>query len=94
MADKKNWVQRLADGMDLAAEPLPGCSVVELAGSQRVIIERHGGVTEYSRCAISVKVSYGQVRICGCNLELTRMSRDQLVISGCIDCVQLCRRNG
>lgn len=92
MVQKRNWAQRLADGADLSSEPLPGVPVVELAGERRVLIERHGGVTEYSGERICVKVRYGQVCVCGCGLELTRMTREQLVISGRIDCVQLVRR--
>lgn len=88
----KNWVQKIADDMDLTSEPIPGVPVVELAGNRRVLIERHGGVTEYNPERICVKVSYGQVCICGCGLELTCMTKEQLVISGCIDCVQLQRR--
>ena len=89
---KMNWMQKLADGADLSGEPLPGVPIVEIAGECRVLIERHGGVTEYSRERISVKVRYGTVSVCGCGLELTRMTREQLVISGRIDCVQLQRR--
>ena len=85
-------MQKLVDGADLPAEPLPGVPVVEVAGECRVLIERHGGVTEYSRDRICVKVRYGTVCVCGCALELTRMTREQLVISGRIDCVQLQRR--
>ena len=92
MVQKKHWIRYLADGAELEGEPLPGVPVVELAGDSRVLIERHGGVTEYSRERIGVKVRYGTVCICGCALELTRMTREQLVISGRIDCVQLQRR--
>lgn len=87
-----NWMQKLADGVDLSGEPLPGMPIVEIAGECRVLIERHGGVTEYSRERISVKVRYGMITVCGCGLELTRMTREQLVISGRIDGVQLQRR--
>lgn len=87
-----NWMQKLADGVDLSGEPLPGTPIVEIAGECRVLIERHGGVTEYSRERISVKVRYGMITVCGCGLELTRMTREQLVISGRIDGVQLQRR--
>lgn len=90
--DKRNWMQKLADGADLSAEPLPGLPIIEVAGECRVLIERHGGVTEYSRERICVKVRYGAVCVCGCGLELTRMTREQLVISGRIDCIQLQRR--
>ena len=85
-------MQRLTDQMDLSGEPLPGVPVVELAGDRRVLIERHGGVTQYSREKICVKVSYGLVQVCGCGMELTRMTREQLVISGRIDSVHLLRR--
>jgi len=88
----RNWIQKLADEADLSAETIPGVPVVELAGERRVLIERHQGMTEYSRERICVKVSYGMVCVCGCGLELSRMTRDQLVISGRIDCVQLQRR--
>lgn len=94
MVHNKQWLQRIADGMELDGEMLPGVPVVELAGDGRVLIERHGGVTEYSRERIGVKVRYGTVCVCGCGLELTRMTREQLVISGRIDCIQIHRRCG
>ncbi len=92
MVEKKHWAMRLADSVDLSAEPLPGVPVVELAGACRALIEGHQGVTEYSGEEICVKVRYGMVAVCGCNLELTRMTKEQLVISGRIDCVKLVRR--
>jgi sporulation protein YqfC len=90
---KQTWLQRLADGAELSDEMLPGVPVVEIAGEHRVLIERHGGVNEYSRERIGVKVRYGTVYVCGQGLELTCMSASQLVISGQIGCVQLQRRN-
>ena len=75
-------LQRLADGADLSAEPLPGQPIVEIAGDRRVLIENHFGV----------KVKYGLVCVYGCNLELIRMTKEQLIISGRIDAVTLIRR--
>ena len=83
------WVQKLADGADLHGESIPGVPVVELAGNRRVLIECHGGVTQYSREMICVKVSYGHVCVIGRNLELTLMTKMQLVISGDIQEVRL-----
>ena len=87
-----NWVQRLADSVDLRGETLPYMPVVEIAGDQRVLIEHHKGLTEYSRHRICVKVHYGIVTVCGGCLELTQMTKEQLIISGHIDGVQLNRR--
>lgn len=86
------FLNRLAEGVDLGEEPLPGQPIVELAGDRRVLIENHYGVKEYSREKIGVKVKYGQVNICGCGLELRHMTKAQLVISGKIDAVSLHRR--
>lgn len=92
MIRKGNWARQLADQADLHEEHLPGVPLVELAGDRRVLIEGHCGVTEYSGHRIRARVRYGEIAVCGCGLELTVMTRQQLVISGRIDCVELQRR--
>ena len=92
MLDGKGWQNRLAQQMDLWGEPMPGIPIVELAGDNRVLIERHKGIVEYGPCTIGVKVSYGQISVCGSNLELICITREQLVIAGCIDHIQVYRR--
>ncbi len=82
----------LADEADLTAASLQGEPIVEISGESRVLIENHRGVKEYSRERISVQVAYGLVSVCGCGLELLRMTREQLVICGRIDGVALLRR--
>ena len=92
MSEKKRWMERLADSADLSGEPLPLEPLVELAGDRRVLIENHRGVVQYSREKICVKVRYGTVAVCGCGLELSRMTKERLVISGRIDSISLIRR--
>ena len=92
MKQPRNLLERAVLAADLPAEPLPGLPLVEIAGTRRVLIEKHCGVTEYGCREIRVKVSYGQICICGTRLELARMTRDQLVITGNIDAVSLNRR--
>lgn len=92
MTEKKNWMERLADSADLSGEPLPLQPLVELAGDRRVLIENHRGVVQYSREKICVKVRYGTVAVSGCSLELSRMTREQLVICGRIDTISVIRR--
>lgn len=92
MEQRNPWIQRLADLADLGMEPLPGVPVIEVAGENRVLIEKHDGVTEYSDRRIGIRVAYGQVSVCGRNLKLAQMTGEQLVILGSIECVQLHRR--
>ena len=85
----KHILERLAAAADLQDEPIPGLPLIEIAGDKRVLIEHHCGVTQYGRCQISVRVKYGFVVIVGTGLELTRMTGQQLIITGKIDCIQL-----
>ena len=92
MSKGRFLLDRLTEDADLAAQPLPGQPIVGIAGDRRVLIENHFGVKEYGTQRITVKVKYGCVCICGEHLELMRMTKEQLVICGRIDCVTVQRR--
>lgn len=92
MGAGEGFWDRLTERADLWEEPLPGQPIVEVAGTERVLIENHGGVLSYSRECITVKVRFGCIQICGCGLKIRRMSREQLIVGGRIDSVSLHRR--
>lgn len=89
MRKRKSIFEKLALAADLPDEPIPRLPLIEIAGQRRVLIENHLGVVGYETDRIVVKVTYGTVSVCGSNLELARMIRGQLVISGGIRCVEL-----
>lgn len=93
MSSKRDLLDRLTEQMDLMGEPVPGQSIVELGGDRRVLIENHFGITQYSRDRICIKVTFGFITVFGCDLELSRMTRQQLIICGRIDSVSIIRRN-
>lgn len=92
MAREHRLLERIAEEMDLPGEPIPGQPILELSGDSRVLIENHLGITQYCREKICVKVKFGQIALCGCNLEMARMTRDQLIVTGRIDAVTVHRR--
>ena len=73
-------------------ELFPVIPIVELAGSRRVLIENHLGVTQYSKETIGIKMKYGEIQINGCGLTLEQMTRVKLVVTGRIDGICLYRR--
>lgn len=91
MGRKGVWVDKLARSADLLDEPIPGLPLIEIAGDRRVLIENHCGVIAYSPEQICVKVKYGQISVMGGCLELAKMDRGQLIISGTIRSVELHR---
>ena len=68
---------------------IPGKPIVEIAGQNRVLIENHQGVLAYSLEEVQIKVSYGKLVIQGRNLRLLHLSKEQLVVNGHIDSVNL-----
>ncbi len=88
---RHSLLERLSKAANLMEEPIPGLPVIELAGDRRVLIENHCGVTEYGQERISVKVKFGQICICGACLELAKMTKGTLIVSGKIESVELLR---
>jgi len=72
--------------------PLLNVPLIEMAADHRILIENHCGVTYYGETAIGIQVCFGNVRIEGRELEISYMSRQKLIITGCICKVELCRR--
>lgn len=87
---KDNWMVRFTEELDLPGEPVQ--PLVEIIGDCRCLIENHRGVTQYGREKICVKVKFGQIAVQGCGLEIARMSKAQLIISGRIEGVTMQRR--
>ena len=84
-----NLISRFASFADVEPGGIPGASIVEIGGRNRVLIENHCGIVEYGREQIQIKVKNGSICIKGNNLMMTRMTVSQLIVQGCIDCVHL-----
>lgn len=86
---KKNMIRQLAASADLPDTPIPTLPLVEIAGTGRVLIENHQGVTCYEPSMIQVKTRTGLICVEGESLELSCMTKGKLVILGQIRCVSL-----
>lgn len=85
----KKWLTSFESQTD---EQLPGVPVVEIAGSNRVLVERHQGVLAYSDESIEIRQCYGVLSISGEDLQLREMTKEQLVIFGKIHNLEIRRR--
>ena len=73
-------------------EAMPGVPLLEAIDNKRVLIENHNGIVSYGSTVISIKVRYGKICVTGKGLELCRMTKESVVITGCIDHIEFCRR--
>lgn len=91
MKRKRGLMESILQTADLRAEPVPGSPLVEIIGQHRVLVENHMGVIQYSPEEICVRVRYGHICMHGSKLELACMSKERLIITGCVEAVQLCK---
>ncbi len=94
MGNGRNLLQRLADSADLQEENLTVQPLLEICGNNRVVIEGHGGVTEYGTERICVRIKGGEYAVNGSGLTLCRMCNQQLLIRGSIQSVEIRRGRG
>ncbi|PKM72964.1 MAG: sporulation protein [Firmicutes bacterium HGW-Firmicutes-16] len=88
----KDAVRRrpVTEFFDLPAELVPGVPKLTLSGGSEVLIENHEGLKSYSRDLIEVRGRNMLMQIRGEDLELSAMTKTELVISGIIVAVELC----
>lgn len=87
--ERKHLLEKMMRVVDLDGEPIPGKTLVEIVGNRSVLIENHCGVTVYCKEHISVKTREGFICVTGCNMTLTKMSRELLRIQGRIDNISI-----
>lgn len=76
---------------ELIGESLPKRPIIELCSDCRLYVERHLGVYEYNDVEIHIGVCFGKIIIRGGSLKLASMSKENLVVTGKIQCVELIR---
>ena len=82
---RRNMMQRFTEHATLAGEPILKQPLLELCGENRLLIEHHMGIGEYSSETIHVNVKFGCICVTGTDLELCCMTAEQLVITGNIE---------
>lgn len=87
-----HMLQLLTEAADLPQELLPDTPLIELTDERRVLVENHGGITEFEPELIRVRVRFGTLAIHGRSLRIAKMSAKQLVVIGHIDELKLERQ--
>ena len=85
----------VTDVIDLAAQRLEiptfglkGAPRLTVTGRRQVLVEQHGGLTQYSDDCVEFAVAGGHVRLRGTQLRLIAMDRGALLLSGVISSIE------
>lgn len=90
--DRKNLMQNAVIRANLPGEKIPGTSLVELFGNNRVLIENHCGIVGYSDRKVCVRCVWGEINVEGIDLRIACMTKQQLIILGAITSIYLDKR--
>ncbi|MBR3860723.1 MAG: sporulation protein [Oscillospiraceae bacterium] len=75
-------LEKLSERLDLPAEALAGAPRVTLTGSDRVLVENHRGLLNYTETELEIACGHGHVRVRGADLLLRAMDERMLLITG------------
>lgn len=87
----KKLLSRAIDAANLEADLIPGTAIIELIGNDRVLVENHISITEYTDQSVWIRMKFGSVCILGKDLIIHKMCREQLVIEGNISSIEIAK---
>ena len=79
---RPGMLRRAADTFDLPGEVLLDLPRLTMTGGQRIVVENHQGLMDYSQACIVVAGGKVTVKIIGDALELRAMTAEALLITG------------
>lgn len=89
MKRENSFFQPITGMKRYAEEQICNVPLMEIYGHRRVLVENHQGIESYDSNRILVKVKGGCIQICGEALELSRMSKEKVVVTGRINSIVL-----
>ena len=84
---RRKAVKRINNILDFPEEISSNESKITVMGFEKIMIENYKGILEYENFFIRLKTYTGIININGCNLSLSEMTDENLLITGKIDSI-------
>lgn len=89
----RSWAKRITEAVGLHAESVPGTTILELCGDDRVLIENVDRVISFDLNKVIVSVSFGFLTLEGERLILDYIGEAKLLITGKIAAIAVERED-
>jgi sporulation protein YqfC len=86
---RKGFRQELSEILELPLDVSLDLPKVTILGSLGVLIENHRGLIQYSPQKMVIGVGRGQISISGRDLQIEEVDREDVVVKGLIETVQM-----
>ncbi|MDD2958279.1 MAG: YabP/YqfC family sporulation protein [Lachnospiraceae bacterium] len=84
-------MEKLTSDAMIPKDTLPGNTCVSLTGQKEVIIENYKGILEYTSEKLIIMTSRCKIEISGKHLEICYYAKEEMKVTGLIQCVSYCR---
>ena len=84
---KEKKPNKIIEILDIPKEIGSNQPKITILGFNEILIENYRGILEYENYLISVSTHIGTLNISGINLELTKMTTDDILITGKLDSI-------
>ena len=85
----KKLTERLAQRLELPGELMEGVMRLTLIGGERVLIENHKGLLDYTDECVEVSGGRMRLRVRGSGLLLRSMSSEEVLVTGRVFAVEV-----
>ena len=82
-------LRTITERCGLHGESIPGNVLIEIHGEDRVLIENHRGIQDFTEEAVRLFTTNGPLCIYGSSLSLCEVRENALIVHGCIRRVDL-----
>ncbi len=80
--------EKLITMCSIPKEAALGLPVITISGKSEVVVESYRGIIEYNDNVIRLRTKSGQLRVSGCELNITYYSNDEMKITGKISAIE------
>ena len=88
---KKKKTNKIEKMLELPEEIYSDNPKITITGFNEIILENYKGILEYEECFASISTYIGVININGNNINLEKMTNDDIKINGKIESIELDR---
>jgi sporulation protein YqfC len=79
---KQKFKAKIADLLELPSDVLLDLPRLVLMGNQRLFLENHRGIIEYTNEVVRIDTPVGEVKATGKNLNLLLITKEEIMLEG------------
>ncbi|WP_371370652.1 sporulation protein YqfC [Sporomusa aerivorans] len=84
MLRRKRNLQSLAGFLEIPQDLVLDLPRITMLGNKQLLVENHKGIIEYTPSLVRIKLSQGELFVCGEELMLGNLQAEQILIEGIV----------